>query len=60
VTSKKGGLENVVDATVFSTDIRGDYEGMNGVWNEVFKGKEQAPGRTCVEISKLPSEKLWS
>jgi enamine deaminase RidA (YjgF/YER057c/UK114 family) len=57
-TNGKGGLENVVDATVFLTDMKGDYGGMNEVWNQVFAKKEKAPARTTVQVAALPGEKL--
>lgn len=57
-TNGKGGLENVVDATVFLTDMKGDYAGMNEVWNRVFSVKEKAPARTTVQVAALPGEKL--
>jgi 2-aminomuconate deaminase len=56
-TQGKGGLENVVDATVFLTDMK-DYSGMNEVWNTVFPVKDRAPARTTVQVAALPSEKL--
>jgi 2-aminomuconate deaminase len=57
-TNGTGGLENVVDATVFLTDIKKDYAGMNEVWNQVFPEKEGAPARTTVQVAALPGEKL--
>ncbi|KAK8043636.1 L-PSP endoribonuclease family protein [Apiospora rasikravindrae] len=52
------GLEAVVDATVFLTDIAGDYAGMNDEWNKVWPDKAAAPARTCVQVAALPSPKL--
>lgn len=52
------GLEAVVDATVFLTDIQGDYAGMNEEWNKVWPDKAAAPARTCVQVVALPSPKL--
>ncbi|KAK7914344.1 YjgF-like protein [Apiospora marii] len=52
------GLEAVVDATVFLTDIQGDYAGMNEEWNKVWPDKTAAPARTCVQVAALPSPKL--
>jgi 2-aminomuconate deaminase len=57
VTEGKCGLESVVDATVFLTDMK-DYAGMNEVWNKVFPEKTNAPARTTVQVAALPSEKL--
>jgi len=56
-THGKGGLENVVDATVFLTDMK-DYDGMNEAWNKAFPVKQGAPARTTVQVAALPSEKL--
>ncbi|ORY68760.1 putative L-PSP family endoribonuclease [Pseudomassariella vexata] len=52
------GLEAVADATVFLTDIRGDYAGMNEEWNRVWPDREKAPARTCVQVAALPNERL--
>lgn len=52
------GLEGVVDATVFLTDIEQDYAGMNEEWNKVWPDKAAAPARTCVQVAALPSPKL--
>jgi 2-aminomuconate deaminase len=57
-TDGKGGLKNVVDATIFLTDMKKDYAGMNEVWNRVFPEKEGAPARTTVQVAALPGEKL--
>jgi len=56
-TQGKCGIESVVDATVFLTDMK-DYAGMNEVWNVVFLAKMNAPARTTVQVAALPSEKL--
>ncbi|KAK3329955.1 hypothetical protein B0H66DRAFT_586382 [Apodospora peruviana] len=46
VTNGRCGLEAVVDATVFLTDIRGDYAVMNAEWNKVWPDRTKAPART--------------
>jgi 2-aminomuconate deaminase len=56
-TAGERGLECVVDATVFLTDMR-DYGGMNQVWNGVWGDREKAPARTCVQVAALPNERL--
>lgn len=56
-TGGRHGLESVVDATVFLTDMR-DYAGMNAEWNKVWPEKQNGPARTCVQVSALPSERL--
>lgn len=56
-TDGKHGLEAVIDATVFLTDMK-DYAGMNEEWNRVWEDKERAPARTCVQVVALPNERL--
>ena len=51
------GLESVVDATVFLTDMK-DYGSMNAEWNKVWPDKQHAPARTCVQVAALPNERL--
>jgi 2-aminomuconate deaminase len=51
------GLANVVDATVFLTDMK-DYAGMNEEWNKVWPDKTKAPARTCVQVAALPNVRL--
>lgn len=57
-TDDKHGLESIVDATVFLTDIRRDYGAMNAEWNKVWPDRTKAPARTCVQVSGLPNEKI--
>lgn len=57
-TGGRRGLESVVDATVFLTDIRGDYAAMNAEWNRCWPEREGAPARTCVQVGALPGERL--
>lgn len=45
--------ENLVDVTVFLTDMRRDFETYNRVYSEYFRGNQ--PCRTTVEISRLPT-----
>lgn len=56
-TDGRCGLESVVDATIFLTDMA-DYAGMNAEWNKVWADKQRAPARTCVQVAALPNEKL--
>ena len=51
------GLESVVDATVFLTDMK-DYAKMNAEWNKAWPDRTKAPARTCVQVSALPNERL--
>ena len=56
-TDGKCGLEAVIDATIFLTDMR-DYKRMNEEWNKVWPDKRTAPARTCVQVAALPNERL--
>lgn len=56
-TDGKHGLESVIDATIFLTDMK-DYAGMNEEWNKVWPEKQNAPARTCVQVAALPNERL--
>ena len=53
----KCGLESVVDATVFLTDMR-DYSAMNAEWNKIWPDRTKAPARTCMQVVALPNEKI--
>ena len=46
-------FDDVVDVTVFLTNMDGDFKTMNGIYAEYFKG--QRPARTTVEVTKLPT-----
>lgn len=45
--------ENIVDITVFLTDIRKDFATFNRVYAEYFKDNQ--PTRTTVEVNRLPT-----
>ncbi|KAK3362445.1 Endoribonuclease L-PSP/chorismate mutase-like protein [Lasiosphaeria hispida] len=57
-TDGRRGLESVVDATVFLTDMSGDYSKMNAEWNKIWPDRAKAPARTCVQVAALPNDKL--
>lgn len=57
-TQGRASLANVVDATVFLTDMQGSYAGMNAEWNKVWPDKTGAPARTTVEVRALPNPRL--
>lgn len=57
-TGGKGSLADVVDATVFLTDMSGCYAGMNEEWNKVWPDRTAAPARTTVEVRALPNPRL--
>ncbi|PCH95929.1 MAG: 2-aminomuconate deaminase [Bacteroidetes bacterium] len=45
--------DNIVDVTVFLTDMKGDFKRYNAVYAEYFKDNQ--PCRTTIEISSLPT-----
>ena len=49
------GWSDLVDVTVFLTDMAGDFHGWNAVWAEHFADRAQAPCRTTVGITALPT-----
>ncbi|KAH8799735.1 putative L-PSP endoribonuclease family protein [Xylogone sp. PMI_703] len=54
----RAGLESIVDATVFLTDIPRDYAGMNVEWNKIWPNRMNAPARTTVEVRALPNPNI--
>ena len=47
--------EDLVDVTVFLTDMAGDFKDYNAVWSEYFPDPASAPCRTTVGITALPT-----
>ncbi len=47
--------EDLVDVTVFLTDMAGDFKGYNAVWSEYFPDPASAPCRTTLGITALPT-----
>jgi 2-aminomuconate deaminase len=47
--------EDLVDVTVFLTDMARDFEGYNVAWAEYFPDPATAPCRTTVGITALPT-----
>lgn len=47
--------EDLVDVTVFLTDMAGDFAGYNAVWAEHFADAATAPCRTTLGITALPT-----
>ncbi len=45
--------ENIVDVTVFLTNMKNDFQIYNRIYAEYFK--DNLPCRTTIEISKLPT-----
>ena len=48
--------DNIVDVTVFLTDMKGDFAAYNRVYAEYFAGPDKPnPARTTVEVTALPT-----
>lgn len=47
--------EDLVDITVFLTDMASDFRGYNAVWAEYFPDTASAPCRTTLGITALPT-----
>jgi len=47
--------QDLVDVTVYLTDMAGDFKAYNGVWAEYFPDADQAPCRTTLGITALPT-----
>jgi 2-aminomuconate deaminase len=45
--------DNIIDVTVFLTNMKDDFPVYNRIWAEYFK--ENPPCRTTIEINKLPT-----
>lgn len=48
-------LENVLKTTVFIKDMN-DFSKINEIYGQYFTGKQ--PGRSCVEVARLPKDAL--
>ncbi|OJJ01975.1 hypothetical protein ASPVEDRAFT_83496 [Aspergillus versicolor CBS 583.65] len=57
-TDGRATIRDVVDATVFLTNMKDDYAGMNEEWNRVWSDRTTAPARTTVEVRALPREEI--
>jgi 2-aminomuconate deaminase len=47
--------EDLLDVTVYLTDMAGDFAGYNAVWAEHFPDPATAPCRTTLGIDALPT-----
>lgn len=47
--------EDLVDVTVFLTDMAADFSAFNAIWAEYFPDAARAPCRTTVGVSALPT-----
>ncbi|MBA2237949.1 MAG: RidA family protein [Lysobacter sp.] len=53
--SSGAGLSELVDVTVYLTDMARDFAAFNAIWAEYFPRAEAAPCRTTLGISALPT-----
>jgi 2-aminomuconate deaminase len=49
------GWADLVDVTVYLTDMARDFKAYNAVWAEYFPEAERAPCRTTIGITALPT-----
>lgn len=54
----RASIRDVVDATVFLTNMKDNYKGMNEEWNRIWPDRTSAPARTTVEVRALPREEI--
>lgn len=47
--------ENIIDVTVFLTNMDNDFKTFNKLWAEHFNNPNNLPTRTTVEVGKLPT-----
>lgn len=47
--------ENIVDVTVFLTNMDNDFKTFNKLWAQHFNDTNNLPTRTTVEVNKLPT-----
>lgn len=47
--------EDLVDVTVYLTDMSADFATFNAIWAEVFPDPSTAPCRTTIGVSALPT-----
>lgn len=48
-------LPDLIDVTVYLTDMSGDFAAFNAIWAECFPDAAAAPCRTTLGISALPT-----
>jgi 2-aminomuconate deaminase len=47
--------ENLIDVTVFLTNMKNDFQAFNKIYAEYFSDKSTQPCRTTVEVNALPT-----
>ena len=50
-----GSWEDLLDITVFLTDMKSDFEKVNQIYREYFPDPQTQPCRTTVEVNALPT-----
>ena len=55
LTASGARWEELVDVTVYLTDMAADFVAFNAIWAEVFPDAARAPCRTTVGVSALPT-----
>ncbi len=53
--ASNASMEDLIDVTVFLTDMTKDFSTYNRIWAEYFPNPETAPCRTTLGISALPT-----
>lgn len=49
------GMDDLIDVTVYLTDMAGDFPVYNRIWAEYFPDPAKAPCRTTLGITALPT-----
>jgi 2-aminomuconate deaminase len=55
LSASDAGMEDLIDVTVFLTDMAADFSTYNRIWAEYFPDPETAPCRTTLGITALPT-----
>lgn len=54
----KANLYNIVDATVYLTDMKTQYAAMNDEWNKIWSDRTSAPSRATIGVKELPDPRF--
>ncbi|CAD0114710.1 unnamed protein product [Aureobasidium uvarum] len=54
----KGGVQSLIDAVVYLTEMERDHAGMNEEWNEVFGSRVVAQARATIGVKDLPDPRF--
>jgi 2-aminomuconate deaminase len=55
LSASGAGWDDLVDVTVYLTDMARDFKAYNAIWAEHFPDAESAPCRTTLGITALPT-----